>query len=129
MLSSTSIEQFSVKEIVYYDCVKTIGPKSVELLCSALKDHLLEKGADLKSENNRLAHGVHVRLFLEIITSNSIQGWMEWTRCTDAKCGYWTKTETIKTIVTDSKVRSSTYREFIIGLFISANNSKTVRKK
>lgn len=129
ILTAPDAQRFSVREIVDYECVETIDPKFVRLLCSALKDHLLEKGADIKSGSNHLAHDIQVRLSLEMVTDDSISGWMEWTRCKDAKCGPWTKTGVIQSVVMDSVVRPSTYREFIIGLFIHAEKTTQIDRR
>lgn len=122
MRTSPNPEQFSVKEIVDYECVKSINPKFQKLLCSALNEHLLTKGAEIKSGKHQSANGIHVRIALEMVTDDSISGWMEWTRCKDTKCSPWIKTDVIQTIVMDSIVIPSTYRDFIIGLFIYAKN-------
>lgn len=122
MHTSPNPEQFSVKEIVDYKCVKSINPKFQKLLCSALNEHLLTKGAEIKSVKNQSANGIHVRIALEMVTDDSISGWMEWTRCKDTNCSPWIKTDVIQTIVMDSTVIPSTYRDFIISLFIYAKN-------
>ena len=122
MPSSQNPEQFSVKEIVDYECVKSINLKFQKLLCSALNEHLLTKGAEIKSGKHQSANGIHVRIILEMVTDDSISGWMEWTRCKDTKCSSWIKTDVIQTIVMDSMVIPLTYRDFIISLFIFAKN-------
>ena len=129
MCTSPNPEQFSVKEIIDYQCVKTVDVKFVDLLCSALKEHLLKKGALAKSHNDQLADGIHIRLSLKTVTDHVISGWMEWTRCKEEKCGSWTKTGVIRTVVMDSVVRPSTYREFLIGLFIHAEKSTQTDRK
>ena len=129
MRTSPNPEQFSAKEIVDYECVKTVDAKSVGLLCSALKEHLLKKGALAKSHNDQLADGIHIRLSLETVTDHVISGGMEWTRCKEEKCGSWTKTGVIQTVMMDSEVRPSTYQEFIIGLFIHAEKSAQIDQK
>lgn len=122
MPTSRNPEQFSVKEIVDYECVKSINLRFQKLLCSVLNEHLLTKGAEIKSGKHQSANGIHVRIILEMVTDDSISGWMEWTRCKDTKCSSWVKTDVIQTIVMDSTVLPSTYRDFIIGLFIFAKN-------
>ena len=121
-INSSSVG-FSVREVVAYHCVETVDPKFEKLLCVALSDFLLEKGALAKSGKGHLANGIHIKLSLESVTEYSILGSMEWTKCKDKKCAPWTKTRAISTFIMDSVVSPSTYREFIIGLFIDAENS------
>tara|TARA_B110000037_G_C16748295_1_gene354126 strand:- start:63 stop:506 length:444 start_codon:yes stop_codon:yes gene_type:complete len=129
MSTTIKFEKFSIKEIVEYKCVKTIGSKFENLLCSALKGYLQEKNTKAQSDNNKLANGIHIRLSLETVTQDSISGWMEWKRCKNAECSSWIKTGVIQTIVMDSAVSSSTYKEFIIGLFIYANKSSQMEER
>ena len=55
MSTTIKFEKFSIKEIVEYKCVKTIGSKFENLLCSALKGYLQEKNTKAQSDNNKLA--------------------------------------------------------------------------
>ena len=86
MSINSSSAGFSVREVVAYHCVETVDPKFEKLLCDALEEKLLLKGAQAKPIKEGARDGIHIRLSLKKVTEDSISGWMEWTRCKDTNC-------------------------------------------
>ena len=120
MSINSSSAEFSVREVVAYHCVETVDPKFEKLLCDALKEQLLLKGAQAKAIKECVRDGIHIRLSLKKVTDYSISGWMEWSNCEDKKIGSWTKSRLVRTSVIDSVVDTYAYNDFVIGLFTEA---------
>ena len=120
MSINSSSAGFSVREVVAYHCVETVDPKFEKLLCDALKEQLLLKGAQAKAIKECVRDGIHIRLSLKKVTEHSISGWMEWSNCKDRNLGSWTKSRLVGVDRIDSVLGRFAYDDFVIGLFTEA---------
>ena len=120
MSINCSSAEFSVRDVVAYHCVETVDPKFEKLLCDALEEKLLLKGAQAKPSKEGARDGVHIRLSLKKVTDYSISGWMEWSNCKDRNLGSWTKSRLVGVDVMDSVLGRFAYDDFVIGLFTEA---------
>ena len=129
MSINSSSAEFSVREVVAYHCVETVDPKFEKLLCDALKEQLLLKGAQAKPTKECVSDGIHIRLSLKKVTEHSILGWIEWSNCEGKKIGSWTKSRLIRTSVMDNVVDTYAYNDFVIGLFTEAKMKRGTELK